>query len=112
MTFFVPYRNNFRQELIRSHKVEPNVTSEQVILTIQTIIGLNCLPMAKRPPLVIHFAKDPIKHCFGLSNDTEWMALKEEWLHQVARKGSAAALEVVLPKQVCFLAFICHIANN
>jgi hypothetical protein len=100
ITFFVPYRNNFHQELICPHKVELSVTAEQVIFSVQAIIGLHHLPVAKRPPLVIHFTKDPVKRCFALSNEAEWTILKEEWMQQVARKGATAGLEVVLPKQV------------
>jgi hypothetical protein len=71
----------------RTHSVELRTTLNSVKTTIHCIIGLYAIPEEKRTGLVTHFYKDLVRRCFALETKEDWMALKAEWVNQVAKRG-------------------------
>ncbi|KAF8581840.1 hypothetical protein K439DRAFT_1618718 [Ramaria rubella] len=97
--FGVPYRNQFGQTLTQTLHIEPTDSVDELKATIQSILGLDVLPLQSHSELVVHFFKDPASRNFGLGAKEEWETIKIEWAIHAAKKGKDAKIDVVLPKK-------------
>ncbi|KAF8511047.1 hypothetical protein JB92DRAFT_3118439 [Gautieria morchelliformis] len=79
------------------HTIELASTLGAVKSTLHYILSLYVIPEERRTGLVTHFYKDPAKRCFALETEEDWMALKAEWVNQVAKRGMDACIDIVLP---------------
>ncbi|KAF8575489.1 hypothetical protein K439DRAFT_1623541 [Ramaria rubella] len=97
--FGVPYQNQCGQTLTRTLHIEPTNSMDELKATIQSILGLDALPLQSCSELVVHFFKDPASCNFGLGTKEEWETIKIEWAIHAAKKGKDANIDVVLPKK-------------
>jgi hypothetical protein len=108
MKFIIPFRNQVGVIANRTHLFNVASTFSTVKTTVHEVLGLYAIPEEKRAGLVTHFYKDPAKRCFALETEDDWMALKDEWASQVAKRGAEAAVEIVLlPKVRVSYLFYC-----
>ncbi|KAF8510107.1 hypothetical protein JB92DRAFT_3183821 [Gautieria morchelliformis] len=96
MKFIIPFRNQVGVIVNHMHFLKPTSTLHIVKTTSHEVLGLYAIPEEKRAGLVTHFYKDPAKWCFTLETEDDWITLKDEWASQVAKRGSEAAIEIVL----------------
>ncbi|KAF8528318.1 hypothetical protein JB92DRAFT_808557 [Gautieria morchelliformis] len=97
MKFAIPSHNQLGIVANRTHTVELESTLGAVKSTLHYILGLYAIPEERRTGLVTHFYKDPAKCCFALETKEEWTALKAQWVNQVAKRGTDACIDIVLP---------------
>jgi len=98
--FKVPSADPSGHIFTRDHHVALSTTFDALIESIRTVSGLNIVKEHEQPKLGIHFTKDLKARVYPLHDNADWRSAKGEWVNEVTKKKSEAAIELVYPPGV------------
>ncbi|KAF8575034.1 hypothetical protein K439DRAFT_1623886 [Ramaria rubella] len=99
IVFLILVCDQWEQDATHKHSVNFDPTADQVILSIQTVIGSVKIPMDRHPPPVVKLAKSS-SLWISLKTKEDWEHLKTLWEAEYMKKCVAYDINIVMTKKM------------
>ncbi|KAF8523633.1 hypothetical protein JB92DRAFT_3109916 [Gautieria morchelliformis] len=95
--FRIPFNESSAQKLVMFANISVDDSVQQVKDGIYIIIGCDTVHEKSLPLLCYHLSKDMKAFKYPLNTEEAWTTLKDEWVIEVDKKGSASVANILLP---------------